>query len=241
MSMHERTAMLLGEGGLVRLRAARVAVFGVGGVGGYAAEALARSGVGAIDVFDDDRVVESNLNRQIIATRETLGQEKVQAMAERIRSIAPDCAVTPHRLFYLPETADSVDLSVFSYVIDCVDTVAAKLELIERARRLGVPVISAMGAGNKLDPTLLQVADIEKTSVCPLARVMRRELRKRGVRGVKVVYSQEEPINPAGPAEPGAHPHRATPGSAVFVPGAMGLALAAEVVRELAQSNGAGD
>ena len=191
MNPFARTELLLGGEAMAKLAAARVALFGVGGVGGYVAEALARSGVGALELFDDDDVSLTNLNRQIIATRDTLGLDKTEAMAARIHSIAPDCEVVPHRMFYLPENADEVDLTRYSYVVDAVDTVAAKLELAVRATAAGVPIISAMGAGNKLDPTRLAVSDISKTSVCPLARVMRRELKKRGVRRLKVACSDE--------------------------------------------------
>ena len=235
MEEFQRTRRLLGDAAMDRLRLCRVAVFGIGGVGGYVAEALARSGVGALELFDDDVVAVSNLNRQIVALRSTLGRPKVEVMAERIADICPDTQAVPHRLFYTPETAGQVDLSRFDYVVDAVDTVAAKLELAERAAALGVPIISAMGAGNKLDPTQLTVSDIYKTSGCPLARVMRRELRKRGVKRLKAAWSPEMPIQPLADDEaPGPHPRRATPASAIFVPAAMGLAIAAEVVRELA-------
>ena len=235
-----RTEMLLGAAAMERLKVARVAVFGIGGVGGYAVEALARSGVGALDLFDDDAVAPSNLNRQIIATHDALGRAKVKVMAERVARISPETRVTPHRLFYMPETAGEVDLSRYDYIVDAVDTVAAKLELATRATALGIPIISAMGAGNKLDPTKLTVSDIYKTSVCPLARVMRRELRRRGVRHLKVAWSTEAPVVPQGDAEPdpGAHPRRSTPGSAMFVPAAMGLVIASEVVRDLVEETG---
>ena len=230
-----RTRLLLGDAGMARLAAARVAVFGLGGVGGSAVEALARSGVGALDLFDDDTVSLTNLNRQAVATVDTLGMAKVDAMAARVAAVAPAARVERHRMFYMPENAAEVDLAVYDYVVDAVDTVAAKLELAVRATSLGVPIISAMGAGNKLDPTRLVISDIYKTSVCPLARVMRRELRKRGVRRLKVAWSTEPPAVPMGePAEEaGLHPRRSIPGSTAFVPPAMGLAIAAEVVREL--------
>ncbi|HIY61865.1 MAG TPA: tRNA threonylcarbamoyladenosine dehydratase [Candidatus Eisenbergiella pullistercoris] len=195
-----RTAMLLGEDGVERLERARVAVFGIGGVGGYVAEALARSGVGHFLLVDSDRVALSNLNRQIIATLETVGQYKTQAMKERILSINPDAQVETRECFFLPENAEEFDFTGLDYVVDAVDTVTAKLELILRARRFGVPVISSMGAGNKLDASRLEVADIYQTSVCPLARVMRRELKARGVDRLKVVYSREEARKPAAPA-----------------------------------------
>ena len=231
-----RTQLLLGEAGMDRLAAARVAVFGLGGVGGSAVEALARSGVGALDLFDDDVVSLTNLNRQAVATVDTLGMPKAEAMALRVAAVAPGARVTAHRMFYVPENADRVDLSVYDYIVDAVDTVAAKLELAVRATALGVPIISAMGAGNKLDPTKLVVSDIYQTSVCPLARVMRRELRKRGVKRLKVAWSTEPPAEPRGelPPEDALHPRRSIPGSTAFVPPAMGLAIAAEVVRTLA-------
>lgn len=231
-----RTQLLLGEGGMARLAKARVAVFGLGGVGGSAVEALARSGVGALDLFDDDVVSLTNLNRQAVATVHTLGMAKVDAMAEHVAAVAPGVRVAKHRMFYVPENADGVDLSVYDYIVDAVDTVAAKLELAVRATALGVPIISAMGAGNKLDPTKLVISDISKTSVCPLARVMRRELRKRGIAHLKVAWSTEPPAPALGELSPedAAHPRRSIPGSTAFVPPAMGLAIAAEVVRTLA-------
>ena len=194
MDQFSRTELLIGSEGLKRLKASRVAVFGIGGVGGYAAEALVRSGLGAIDLFDDDRICLTNLNRQVIALRSTVGRYKAEVMAERLLDINPQAQVHSFKMFYMPDTADSVDLSQYDYVIDAVDTVTAKLELIARAHSLGVPIISAMGAGNKLDPTRLRVADIFETSVCPLARVMRHELRKRGIPRLKVVFSDEPPI-----------------------------------------------
>ncbi len=233
MDQFSRERMLLGEDGIERLRAARVAVFGIGGVGGSAVEALARSGVGAIDLFDGDRVALTNLNRQIIATYSTLGRYKVDVALERVRSINPEARVGAYRMFYLPENADGIDLSRYGYVIDAVDTVAAKLELAARCDRLGVPEICALGAGNKLDPTRFCVADIYETSVDPLARVMRRELRRRGVERLKVVYSTEPPRAPEGDAgEDSAR--RATPGSVAFVPPVMGYIMAGEVIRAIA-------
>ena len=228
--IQSRTSLLLGEDGLDRLRKSRVAVFGVGGVGGYVAEALARAGVGALDLVDPDVVSLSNLNRQIVATLDTVGHPKAEAMAQRIGRIAPDCRVTVHEVFYLPENADALDLSAFDYVVDAVDTVSAKIELAVRCAALSVPLISAMGAGNKLDPTKFAVTDIYSTQTCPLARVMRRELRKRGVASLRVVYSTEEarvPRNAAGETS-------RVPGSVSFVPGVAGLILAGEVVRALA-------
>ena len=236
MDQFSRTERLLGAGAMARLRDARVAVFGIGGVGGHAVEALARSGVGALDLFDDDVVSLTNLNRQIIATHDAISRPKVEVMAARLAAIAPQCRVVPHRLYYMPDTADAVDLSAFDYIVDAVDTVPAKVELAARATALGVPIISAMGAGNRLDPTRLAVADLFDTAGCPLARVMRRELRKRGVRRLKVVWSTEPPVEAKGEADAddvGPHPRRSVPGSTAFVPPAMGLAIAAEVVRAL--------
>ncbi len=234
---HSRTAMLLGEQATERLSQARVAVFGVGGVGGYVAEALARAGVGALDLIDSDTVSVSNINRQIIALHSTVGRLKVEVMAERIRDINPDCCVRTYPLFYLPETADQFDFSQYDYIADAVDTVSAKLDLAVRAHQAGVPIIAAMGAGNKLDASAFEVADISKTSVCPLARVMRVELRKRGINHTKVVYSKEEPVNPPSPpADQTGGPRRSTPGSISFVPGAAGLIMAGEIIKDLALS-----
>ena len=231
-----RTAMLIGSDGVDRLQRARIALFGVGGVGGFAAEALVRAGVGSIDLFDNDVICASNLNRQLIALHSTLGQYKVDVMKSRLLDVNPDTQVGAHRLFYLPETADQVDLSVYDYVVDCIDTVKAKLELAVRCNALGVPLISSMGTGNKLDPTAFEVADISKTTVCPLARVMRLELKRRGVRHLKVVYSREVPRTPASSAAPSeALPagRRSTPGSTSFCPPVAGMILAGEVVRDL--------
>lgn len=241
-----RTRLLLGEKAMKVLAESRVAVFGVGGVGGYVVEALARSGVGALDIVDNDRVAVSNLNRQIIATRRTIGQYKTDVMRERILEINPDAAVHSWRCFYLPETRDLFDFTRYSYVVDAVDTVTAKIQLVLEAREAGVPIISCMGAGNKLNPAGFEVADIYETSVCPLARVMRRELRKRGVEKLKVVYSREEPVRPAAEAKddgqekaadglPGQGDARrkAVPGSAAFVPSVAGLILAGEVIKDL--------
>lgn len=220
-----RTELLLGREAMERLAGARVAVFGIGGVGGYVAEALARSGIGAIDLIDSDTVSRTNLNRQIIALQSTVGREKAEVMRERILDINPDCRVEVYNCFYLPETKDQFDFEAYSYVVDAVDTVTAKLQLVLQAKECGVPVISSMGAGNKLHPELFEVADIYKTSVCPLARVMRRELKKRGVKELKVVYSKEPPV----PLQQ----ESGVPGSIAFVPPAVGLILAAEVVRDL--------
>lgn len=238
-----RTALLLGEDALERLKHVRVAVFGVGGVGGYVCEALVRSGVGAIDLIDNDKVCLSNLNRQIIATHETLGEYKVDAMKARILAINPEAEVTVHRCFFLPENAGEFSFDAYDYVVDAVDTVTAKIEIILRAQQAGTPVISCMGAGNKLDPCRFEVADIYETSVCPLARVMRRELKKRGVKSLKVVYSREEPRQPewaqeaAGQDLQGEQPEhgarRSTPGSVAYVPSVAGLIAAGEVIRDL--------
>ncbi len=233
--MFSRTRMLLGDAAMDRLKRARVAVFGVGGVGGHVVEALTRSGVGALDLIDSDRVELSNLNRQIIATQDTLGMLKVDAAKARVLSINPDCQVQTHPIFFLPETADQFDFTQYDYVVDAIDTVAGKLQLIEAAKAAGVPVISSMGAGNKLDPTAFRVADISETSVCPLARVMRRELRKRGIEHVKVVYSTEPALSPAPADEETGR--RSTPGSVAFVPAVAGLVLAGEVIKDLIKSN----
>jgi tRNA A37 threonylcarbamoyladenosine dehydratase len=229
-----RTERLLGRDNIEKLSNARVALFGVGGVGGYVAEALARSGIGHFVLIDDDSVALSNLNRQIIALHSTLGRNKAKVMADRIADINPLAKVEARDCFYLPENADSFDFSDYSYVVDAVDTVTAKLEIIQRAKSSGVPVISSMGAGNKLDPSKFEVADIYKTSVDPLARVMRRELKKRGVRKLKVVYSKEEPLKPLGRIEADPEAGRKdVPGSSAFTPSAAGLLIASEVVKDL--------
>lgn len=238
-----RTRLLIGDKPLERLQNAKVAVFGVGGVGGYAVEALVRSSVGALHLYDDDTVSESNLNRQIAALHSTIGQSKAEVMARRVRDINPDCQVEAIRMFYLPQNADEVDLTQYNYVVDCIDTVTAKLELIARCTALQVKIISAMGTGNKFDPSALVVTDISKTQGCPLARTIRKELRKRGIGRLKVVYSTELPTSPLHPAEqelpetsdtrPGSTARRDTPGSMPFVPAAAGLLLASVVVREL--------
>ena len=231
-----RTRLLLGFEAVERLNHCRVAVFGVGGVGSYAAEALARSGVGALDLVDSDRVALSNLNRQLIALHSTIGQYKADVAAARIRDINPRCRVTVYPIFYLPETQNQFDFTQYDYIVDAVDTVKAKLALAENAQAVGVPIISSMGAGNKLDPTAFRVADISQTSVCPLARVMRAECRKRGIRRLKVVYSQEPPLvpqtDPEDP-EPLSGSRRSTPGSVAFVPSVAGLIIAGEVVKDL--------
>lgn len=230
-----RSAMLLGESALERLSRARVAVFGLGGVGGYTVEALARGGVGSLDLIDSDSVSLSNLNRQILATHSTLGMSKVEAAKARVLDINPNCHVTVHPVFYTPETAGQFDFTQYNYIVDAIDTVTGKLALAQQAWASGTPIISCMGTGNKLDPTAFEVADISKTSVCPLARVMRKELGKRGIRHLKVVYSREEAMTPQGwEEEAAALGKRQIPGSLSFVPGVAGLILAGEVIKDLA-------
>ena len=245
-----RTRMIMGDIALDRLWNSRVAVFGVGGVGGYVVEALARCGVGHIDSIDDDKVCLSNLNRQIIATEQTLGMHKTDAAEERIRSINPKISVTKHRCFYLPDGrsiadrgGEDIDFSVFDYIVDAVDTVTAKIGIITEAKRLGIPVISVMGCGNRLDPTQLKVADIYETKNDALSKIMRKELRKRGINSLKAVFSTEEAIKPENMTQnidaeenKAQHTRRSTPGSAVFVPAAAGLIAASVVCRELAES-----
>ena len=246
MDQFSRTRLQLGEINTRRLINSKVAIFGIGGVGGYCAEALARTGVGAIDLFDSDKISVTNLNRQIIATWKTIGQYKADAMRERILEINPNAKVGVYKIFYLPETADEIDLNGYSYIIDAIDTIQAKIELTLRASACGVPIISSMGAGNKLDPTAFEVADIYGTSVCPMARVMRKELRKRGVAALKVVYSKEPPVKPMGdisendsedvicPPGAGLNARRGRPpASNGFVPAAAGLVLAGEVIKDL--------
>lgn len=228
-----RTELLLGNAAMEKLKRSRVAVFGVGGVGGYVVEALCRSGVGALDIVDNDMVALSNLNRQIIATLDTLGTYKVDAAEARIKTINPDCRITKHRSFFLPETAGEFDFAAYDYVVDAIDTVTGKLELISCAKKAGVPVISSMGAGNKLDPTAFRVADISKTRVCPLARIMRKELHKRGIEGVKCVFSEEIPIEVPQPERESGEAKRVTPGSISFVPSVVGLIIAGEVIKDL--------
>ena len=228
-----RTGLLLGESGLHKLETSRVILFGVGGVGGYVAEALARSGVGHIALVDKDVVSESNINRQIIATTKTIGRAKTEVMQERIAQINPDAVVEVYNCFYLPDTAEQFDFTKYDYVVDAVDNVTAKIELVLRAKEAGTPIIASMGAGNKLEPARFEVADIYQTSVCPLAKVMRRELKKRGVKKLKVVYSKEEPIKNDAPGEDG---RRSTPGSVAFVPSVAGLIIAGEVIRDLCES-----
>lgn len=236
---YRRTEFLLGTDGVEKLKRARVAVFGLGGVGGYVVEALARAGVGHLDLIDRDTVSISNLNRQILATHRTLGMEKTQAAALRVADINPDIVVTTHQMFYNHDTADSFDFSRFDYIVDAIDTVTAKLLMVERAQATGTPIICCMGTGNKLDPTKFQVSDISKTAMCPLARVMRKELGKRGIRHLKVVYSQEEAISPTGwEEEAAAEGKRQLPGSVSFVPGSAGLIIAGEVIKDLVKPQG---
>ena len=235
-----RTEALLGSEALERLKKSKVAVFGIGGVGGYAAEALARSGVGHLELVDHDTVSVSNINRQIVALHSTVGKYKVDVMKERIRDINPDIEVISHKCFYLPETAEDFDFSQYDYVVDCIDTVTGKLQLIEAAKIAGVPVISSMGAGNKLDPTAFEVADISKTSVCPLAKVMRKELKKRSINNVKVVYSKEEPVEAKISLKEGEakeSSRRSIPASCAFVPSVAGLILAGEVIKDLVRNS----
>lgn len=239
-----RSALLLGADAMKQLLNAKVALFGVGGVGGYCAEALARAGVGTIHLYDDDTISESNLNRQLVALHSTLGSGKAQTMAARIRDINPNCRVETFPLFYLPQNADSVDLSQYDYVADCIDTVTAKLELISRCKAQGLNVISALGTGNRMDPTAVICTDISKTRDCPLARVMRKELRHRGINHLEVICSTEQPLTPLQTAQaetpetdtrPGSTARRDTPGSLPFVPAAAGLAMASVIVRRLAE------
>ena len=229
-----RTEMLLGSDAIQKLQSARVAVFGLGGVGGYTVEALARSGVGSLDLIDSDTISVSNLNRQILATHSTVGMLKVEAARTRVLDINPDCQVRTWPVFYTPETADAFDFSQYDYIVDAIDTVTGKLALVERAKAADIPIICCMGTGNKLDASAFRVADISKTSMCPLARVMRKELSKRGIRHLKVVYSQEEALTPTGwEAEAAALGKRQIPGSVAFVPGAAGLLLAGEVIQDI--------
>ena len=249
LNQFSRTELLLGNEAMEHLKDARVAVFGIGGVGGFTVEALVRSGIGKFDLIDDDKICLTNLNRQIIATRKTVGKYKAEVMKERILEINPNAEVNVHKCFFLPENAEEFDFSSYSYVVDAVDTVTAKLLIIESAKKACVPVISCMGAGNKLNPAMFEVADITKTSVCPLAKVMRRELKKHKIKNVKVVYSKEQPIRPIEDmaiscrnhciCPPGAQ-HKCTdrrdiPGSTAFVPSVAGLIIASEVVKDLSK------
>ena len=229
-----RTEILLGAEAVEKLRKARVAVFGVGGVGGYAVEALARCGVGQLDLIDSDTVSISNINRQILATHSTVGMLKVDAAKARVLDINPECTVRIYPIFYLPDTAAQFDFTQYDYIVDAIDTVTGKLQLVERAVAVGTPIICSMGTGNKLDPSAFMVSDISKTSMCPLARIMRKELKKRGISHLKVVYSQEEALTPdVDPEELARTGKRQIPGSVAFVPGAAGLILAGEVVKDL--------
>ena len=251
LTQFSRTELLFGKEAMEKLAHSRVAVFGIGGVGGYVCEALVRSGVGAFDLIDDDKVCLTNLNRQIIATRSTIGKYKTDVMMERMKDINPDVEVQMHKCFFLPENADSFPFADYDYVVDAVDTVTAKISLVMKAQEAGVPIISSMGAGNKLDASAFRVADIYKTKVCPLAKVMRRELKKRGVKKLKVVYSEEQPTRPLEDmgiscrtnciCPPGAK-HKCTerrdiPGSTAFVPSVAGLIIAGEVVKDLTGKN----
>ena len=236
---YSRTRLLLGRDGIEKLRNARIALFGLGGVGGYAAEALARAGVGHMDLIDDDTISLTNLNRQLLATHSSIGMYKVDVAAQRIRDIDPSIDVRTYKTFYLPETAQQFDFSQYDYVLDAIDTVTGKLMLITQAKEAGTPVISCMGTGNKLDATAFEVADISKTSGCALSRIMRKECAKRGIKGVKVVYSKELPLEPAQDPDDSMEPQRegssrrSTPGSTAFVPGVAGLIMAGEVIKDL--------
>lgn len=247
LNQFSRTELLLGYDNMEKLKNARVAVFGIGGVGGFTVEALARSGVGTLDLIDDDKVCLTNINRQIIATRKTIGQYKVDAAKERVLDINPDAVVNTYKTFFVPDTADEFDFASYDYVVDAIDTVTGKIMLVEAAQKAGTPIISSMGAGNKLDPTAFEVADIYKTSVCPLAKVMRRELKKRGIKKLKVVYSKEKALTPIDETENSCRSHcicppgsartctqrRQVPGSTAFVPSVVGLIIAGEVIKDL--------
>lgn len=247
MDQYTRTELLFGSEAMEKLRASRIAVFEIGGVGGYAVEALARSGVGTLDLIDDDRICLTNLNRQILATRQTVGKYKVDAAEKRIYEIDPSICVNTYKYFYMPDTADKFDFTQYDYIIDAIDMVTGKLEIIKRAKALNIPVISSMGAGNKLDQTAFRVADIYETKVCPLTRVMRHELRKLGIKSLKVVYSEEKPIRPIEDKEISCRSHcicppgtarkctvrRDIPGSNAFVPSVVGLIIAGEVVKDI--------
>ena len=254
LNQFSRTQLIYGREAMEKLAASRVLIIGIGGVGGHVAEALARSGVGTLDLVDDDKICLTNLNRQILATHQTVGQYKVDVAAERIHDICPDTTVHKHRCFYLPDTADTFDFSQYDYVVDAIDTVKGKLEIIARAKAAGVPVISSMGAGNKVDATRFRVADIAETSVCPLARVMRQELKRRGIQNVKVVFSDEPPIRPVEDMAISCRSHcvcppgtarkctirRDIPGSNAFVPAVAGLIVAGEVINDLTAFDPAG-
>lgn len=252
LDQFSRTQLIFGKEAMDKLKGARVAVFGIGGVGGYTVEALARSGVGAIDIIDDDKVCLTNINRQIIATTKTVGKYKVDVAKERIEDINPDCKVTAFKTFYMPETADQFDFTQYDYVVDAIDTVTGKIALIENAKKAGTPIISSMGAGNKVDPTAFEVTDIYKTSVCPLAKVMRYELKRRGIRKLKVVNSKEKPIPPVDDMDISCRQHcicppgterkctqrRQVPGSTAFVPSVAGLIIAGEVIKDITEFKG---
>ena len=247
LNQFSRTQLLYGAEAMEKLASARVAVFGVGGVGGYVVEALARSGVGALDLIDNDEVCASNLNRQIIATTKTIGKYKVDVAEERIHDINPDCRVRTYKIFFLPETKDQFNFSDYDYVVDAIDTVTGKLTIIEMAKEANVPVISSMGAGNKINPAMFEVADIYETSICPLAKVMRHECKKRGIRDLKVVYSKEKPIQPQADTSKSENDNntvsqettgrdskrRAIPGSTAFVPSVVGLIIAGEIINDI--------
>lgn len=250
LDQFSRTELLFGKEAMDKLKGSRVAVFGIGGVGGYAVEALARSGVGTLDLIDDDKICITNLNRQIFTTRSTVGKYKVDVAETRVHDICPNIKVNTYKCFYMPDTADAFDFSEYDYIIDAIDTVTGKLEIIKRAKALDIPVISSMGAGNKLDPTAFRVADIYQTKVCPLAKVMRYELRKLGIKNLKVVYSEEKPIRPIEDMEISCQNHcvcppgtvrkctvrRDIPGSNAFVPSVVGLIIAGEVIKDLAKN-----
>lgn len=247
LNQFSRTQLLYGKEAMKNMASCRVAIFGIGGVGGYVVEALARSGIGAMDLIDDDKVCLTNINRQILATRKTVGKYKVDVAEDRIKEIYPDCSVRTYKTFYLPETEDQFDFSEYDYVVDAIDTVTGKLAIVENAKRAGVPVISSMGAGNKVNPSAFEVADIYETSICPLAKVMRRECRKRGIESLKVVYSKEPPIRPLEDMSISCRQHcicppgtvrkcterRDIPGSTAFVPSVVGLIMAGEVINDL--------
>lgn len=240
LNQFSRTELLFGKAAMERLEACRVAVFGIGGVGGYTVEALVRSGVGAIDLIDDDKVCLTNINRQIYATTRTVGKYKVDVAAERIAEINPNVTVRTYKTFYTPDTADQFDFTQYDYVVDAIDTVTGKIGLVLQAQAAGTPIISSMGAGNKLDPTAFMVADIYETSVCPLAKVMRKELSRRGVKELKVVYSKEQPLAPLGDLETNCREQentskRQVPGSVAFVPSVVGLIIAGEVIKDLSR------
>ena len=252
LNQFSRTQLLYGKGVMDYFASCRIAVFGIGGVGGYVVEALARSGIGAMDLIDDDRICLTNINRQILATRKTVGKYKVDVAEERVHEINPDCKVRVYKTFYLPDTKDQFDFHEYDYIVDAIDTVTGKLAIIENAKKAGVPVISSMGAGNKVNPAAFEVADIYETSICPLAKVMRRECRKRGIESLKVVYSKEKPIRPLEDMSISCRQHcicppgtarkcterRDIPGSTAFVPSVAGLIIAGEIINELTATTG---